>query len=140
MEEGLESKEDQEKWLRCYPVMDATRVEGRVYLEDLYSSESIELDKLLYLALNHRVIPMWRAEPERIVAKRRRRYLTDAYRKFLEIVEKEQVQNFLEYDSKYSIHYSCEERFRVLLELLEEEDRDNILSDVRETCKKMGTK
>ncbi|MDE5824697.1 MAG: DUF1186 domain-containing protein [Lachnospiraceae bacterium] len=139
LEEGVESKQEQEKWLSSYPVMDAERVEGRVYLEDLYSSESIELDKLLYLALNHRVIPIWNREPEQIVAKRMRRYLTDAYRKFLEIVEREHIQNFSEYDNKYSIHYLCVEWFSELIDLLKEDDRENVLKDVRETCKKMGT-
>ena len=139
LEEGVESEQEQQKWLSSYPVMDAERVEGRVYLEDLYSSESIELDKLLYLALNHRAIPIWKREPDQIVAKRKRRYLTDAYRKFLDIVEKEHVQSFLEYDNKYSIHYLCVEWFSELIDLLNEDDRDNVLNDVRETCKKMGT-
>ncbi|MDE7418533.1 MAG: DUF1186 domain-containing protein [Lachnospiraceae bacterium] len=139
LEEGVESKQEQEKWLSSYPVMDAERVEGRVYLEDLYSSESIELDKMLYLALKHRAIPIWNREPEQVVTKRMRRYLTDAYRKFLEIVEREHIQNFLEYDNKYSIHYLCVEWFSELIDLLKEDDRENVLKDVRETCKKMGT-
>ncbi|MDE6055420.1 MAG: DUF1186 domain-containing protein [Lachnospiraceae bacterium] len=138
LEEGVESKQEQEKWLSSYPVMDAERVEGRVYLEDLYSSESIELDKMLYLALKQRAIPIWNREPEQVVTKRTRRYLTDAYRKFLEIVEREHIQNFSEYDNKYSIHYLCVEWFSELIELLEDDDRDKILKDVRETCKKMG--
>lgn len=139
LEEGIESKQEQEKWLSTYPTTGEEREEGKVYLEDLYSSEMIELDKLLYLALKRRRIPMKKREPDQVVARRKIRYLTDAYRKFLEIVERDQIQSFSEYDSKYSIHYLCEEWLGELIELLEDDDRDNILGDVRETCKKMGT-
>lgn len=138
-EEGMESRQEQEKWLRAYPAAGGNREVGRVYLEDLYSSESIELDKLLYLALRHRSIPLLKREPGHVVARRKRSYLTDAYKRFVKIVEKEEIQSFSEYDSRYAIHYMCEEWFGELIQLLECEDRDNILGDVRETCKKMGT-
>lgn len=138
--DGTESKQEQEKWLATYPTIDGEREEGRVYLEDLYDSESIELDKLLYLALKHRRIPLRSKEPELVVARRKRVYLTDAYKKFAAIVEREQIQNFSEYDSKHSIHYLCDEWLGELVDLLEEEDRDGLLKDVRATCKKMGTK
>lgn len=140
LEEGIESKQEQEKWLRKYPAVGGEREEGRVYLEDLFTSESIALDKLLYLALRHRAIPMWKREPDQVVDNRKRRYLTDAYKKFLEIVQKDEIQSFSEYDRRYSIHYQCEEWFGELIDLLEENDRDNILEEVRKTCRKMGTK
>lgn len=138
--DGTESKQEQEKWLRTYPTMDAEREEGRVYLEDLYDRESIELDQLLYLALKHRIIPIWNRESDQIVARRKRAYLTDAYKKFVAIVEREKIQNFSEYDSKHSIHYLCGEWLGELVDLLEEDDRDDLLKDVRATCKKMRTK
>lgn len=139
--DGTESKQEQEKWLATYPATDVERQEGRVYLEDVYDSESIELDKLLYLALKHRRIPFRSKEPELVVARRKRVYLTDAYKKFAAIVEREQIQNFSEYDSKHSIHYLCDEWLGELVDLLEEDgDRDGLLKDVRATCKKMGTK
>ncbi|MDE6219567.1 MAG: DUF1186 domain-containing protein [Lachnospiraceae bacterium] len=136
-EQGLESAEEQEKWLREYPPAAVDRKEGRVYLEDLYSKEIIEIDKLLYLALKHRVIPIWKREPEQVVANRKRRYLTDAFLKFQEFVEREQIHSFLEYDSKYSIHYPCTQWFDELLELLKEDDRDGILENVRSTFNNM---
>lgn len=137
-EEGIESKQEQEKWLGTYPTMDGERVEGRVYLEDLYSSESIALDKLVYLALKHRIIPMWEREPEQVVVKRKRRYLTEAYNQFVAIVERDQIQSTSEFNSRYAIHYLCEEWLSELVDLLKEDDKDNLLKDVRAFCKKMG--
>lgn len=137
-EMGTESREEQEKWLKGYPEAAAERVEGRVYLEDLYSSESIEIDKLLYLALRHRAIPIWNRESDTVVAKRKARYLTDAYRKFQEIVAREHIQRFSEYDSKYSIHYPCVEWIGELTGLLEEDDSEGILKEVRKTYQDMG--
>lgn len=136
--EGVESAQEQERWLSDYPPAAAERTEGRVYLEDLYSSESIAVDKLLYLALKHRVIPIWQREPAQIAADRKRRYLTDAFRKFQKIVEREKIQSFSEYDGKYSIHYLCTQWTGELLELLKEDDRDGILEEVRSVCKSMG--
>lgn len=137
-DEGLESQQDQEKWLSTYPALGVEREEGRVYLEDLYSSESIALDKLLYLALKHRVIPIRKRESEQVIAKRKRRYLTEAYKQFVEIVERDQIQSTLEFNNRYAIHYLCEEWLSELVDLLKEEDRDNILKDVRAVCNKMG--
>lgn len=138
--DGTESKAEQEKWLSEYPSQDAERVEGRVYLEDLYSSESIELDKLEYLALKHRVIPIWNREPDSVVERRKRRYLTDAYKKFQEIAARENIKDFEEFDSRFSIHYTCVEWFGELMGLLKEDDSEGILKDVRKTCKAMGKK
>jgi len=138
--EGIESEQERAKWLEDYPKMDAQREEGRVYLEDLYSSESIELDQLLYLALKHRVIPIGQREPQDVVNRRKRRYLTEAFYKFQEIVEREKIQNFSEYDSKYSIHYFCTEWLGELIDLLKEEDKEGILEDVASLCKNMGIK
>lgn len=138
--EGEESPQEQEKWLEGYPKMDDERREGRVYLEDLYSSESIALDKQLYLALKRRKGPEARKESKQAVEKRKRRYLTDAYRKFQEIVDREKIGNFADYDNKYSIHYMCAEWLEELIVLLKEDDSDGILKDVRNTCKKMGIK
>lgn len=136
--DGRESKLEQEKWLKDYPPTNVEREEGKAYLEDFYSSESIELDKLLYLALRNRGVPAWQREADLTVAKRTRRYLTDAYMKFKEIVERDHIQSFSEYDNQYSIHYLCVQWFGELIDLLKEDDRDGILGDVRETCKKMG--
>lgn len=138
--EGEESPQEQEKWLADYPKMDDERREGRVYLEDLYSSESIALDKQLYLALKRRKGLEARKESKQAAAIRKRIYLTSAYKKFQEIVERENIGNFAEYDNKYSIHYMCAEWLDELIELLKEDDSDGILKDVRNTCKKLEIK
>ena len=49
-----ESEQERKKWLKYYPVSASNREEGRIYLEDFFDSESIEIDKLLYLALRCR--------------------------------------------------------------------------------------
>ena len=54
----------QEKWLEEYPGPAQVREAGRVYLEDYFDAESIEIDKLVYLALHHRAIPIWHRESE----------------------------------------------------------------------------
>ncbi len=136
--DGAESAQEQEKWLAAYPKMDEQRKEGRVYLEDLYSAESIAIDKIVYLALRARPMPLGQREPDSVIARRRRRYLTDAYRQFVAIVEREQIQSFSEYDSRYAIHYPCGEWLLELIELLEEDDSEGILKEVRKTCKNMG--
>ncbi|MDE6619028.1 MAG: DUF1186 domain-containing protein [Lachnospiraceae bacterium] len=138
-EEGMESAEEQKKWLREYPPMEVERKEGRVYLEDLYNREVIEIDKLLYLALKHRVTPIWKIDSEQVVTNRKRRYLTDAYLKFQEFVERENIHRFSEYDSKYSIHYPCAQWFAELMEILKKDDRDGILENVQNTFKRMET-
>lgn len=47
----IESRQEREKWLQHYPPTKKEAKEGRIYLEDFYSQESIETDKLIYLAL-----------------------------------------------------------------------------------------
>lgn len=136
----IESQQEREKWLQYYPpakTEETEETEGRIYLEDFYSQESIEIDKLLYLAMKHRVIPLWEREPKEVATRRERIYLADAYKRFKEFIEREKIASFSEYDDKYAIHYFCDEWIGRLCELLEESDEEGLLGDVREIRQKM---
>ncbi len=133
----IESRQEREKWLQYYPPTKEEVKEGRIYLEDFYSQESIETDKLIYLALKHRAIPIWKPEKENVVKKRQLGYLTAAWDRFVETVEKEGITSFSEYDEKYSIHYSCAEWTDALKELLREQDDYKYLISVSDFCRKM---
>lgn len=135
--ELIETEQEKQKWLRYYPVSAKEREEGRIYLEDFFDSESIEIDKLVYLALNHRPHPIWSPEPEAVVEKRKRVYLTEAFSKFSEKIEKENIRTFQEYDEKYSIHYLCREWFEVLLMLLKKDGDNNAYKEVSACRRKM---
>lgn len=133
-----ESEQERKKWLKYYPVSASNREEGRIYLEDCFDSESIEIDKLLYLALRHRPIPMWQREEEELVDNRKRIYLSEAFAKFGEKVEKEDIKTFREYDEKYSIHYQCREWMGVLQMLLEKNGDCELLEAVSQCRKNMN--
>lgn len=121
-----ESESEKEKWLKRYPAAAQEREEGRIYLEDYYDAESIEIDKLLYLALKHRPAPIWSREPEEVKKNRVRAYLSEAFPKFISKAEQENVKTFQEYDDKFSIHYQCKEWLEVLLELAKEDGDDKL--------------
>lgn len=132
-----ESPQERERWLKYYPKAKTEEQEGRIYLEDFYSQESIEIDKLLYLALKHRVIPIFQREPQEVVSQRQAVYLTDAFNRFKEIIERENIQSFSEYDSRYSIHYFCEEWTEELCSLLQEREEWGILQQVKKVCERL---
>lgn len=115
-----ESEQEQRQWLKDYPQTGTERVEGRIYLEDYFDQECIEIDRLIYLALNHRAIPIWNREKDTVVAERKRYYLWEAFSKFETKMEKEGIASTEEYDQKYAIHYMCWEWLGELEELLEE--------------------
>lgn len=138
--DAIENLQAREKWLRYYPPQKKDSEEGRIYLEDFYSQESIETDKLIYLALKHRAIPIWRQEQEDKVSRRKCAYLTTAWNRFVETVEKENIASFSEYDEKHSIHYPCAEWTDAFQELLRERDDYELLNSVGEFCRKMKEK
>lgn len=129
-EDLMESEEEKKRWLENYPAPAKEREEGRIYLEDFFDAESIEIDKLVYLALMHRPIPVWSREPEKVVEERKRAYLSAAFSKFLEKTEKDSIKSFRAYDEKYSIHYSCETWFCALLQLLEKNGDEELYEKV----------
>lgn len=115
----IESPEERNKWLRRYPYTGLERIDGRIYLADYFDEISIETDKILYLALMHRPGLIWKRNIE-VEEKRKKEYLYLAYQKCMDIMEKEQIPSFAEYDKKYSIHYQCEEWMSELCRLLYE--------------------
>lgn len=132
----VESEQEKRKWLKYYPASAKERQEGRVYLEDFFDGESIEIDKLIYLALMHREIPIWQKEADEIVENRKRVYLSEAFSKFVEKAEKENINTFQEYDEKYSIHFPCEEWIQVLQGLLKNVDKE-LFNSVSACCERM---
>ena len=113
----IESPEQRSKWLKRYPDTGTERIDGRIYLADYFDEPSIELDKILYLALMNRPGPIWERNIE-AEEKRSKEYLYLAFQKCMERMEKEQIATIAEYDEKYSIHYQCEEWIGELCRLL----------------------
>ena len=132
----VESEQEKKKWLEYYPASAEERQEGRVYLEDFYDRESIEIDQLVYLAMKHRAIPIWQREADEVVEHRKKVYLSEAFSKFLDKTEKEGIKTFQEYDEKYIIHYPCEEWLQVLRSLLKNDDKD-LFDSVTACCNRM---
>ena len=126
-----------EKALEYYPYTGSERQEGRVYLEDYFDPESIEIDKILYLGLAHRIGFIWLKDPQK-EEKRTREYLTLAFKRFAERAERDGIKSFAEYDAKYSIHYFCKDWMRRLLALLEENGSEEDFWAVREMMDRMG--
>ncbi len=135
--DAIESPQDREKALEYYPYTGSERQEGRVYLEDYFDPESIEIDKILYLGLAHRIGFIWLKDPQK-EEKRTREYLTLAFKRFAERAERDGIKSFAEYDAKYSIHYFCKDWMRRLLALLEENGSEEDFWAVREMMDRMG--
>lgn len=120
--ETIETEEERQKYLKHNPETVTDRIEGRIYLEDFFDTDSIEIDKLIYLALKHRPIPMWEQAPERTKTEdnRKKIYLLEAFSKFKEKCQKENIKSTEEYDKKYSIHYMCYEWLIEFMTLLDD--------------------
>lgn len=115
----IETPGERSKWLKSYPYTGQERVEGRIYMEDYFDTDSIEIDKILYLALMSRPGLIWTRD-KMAEEKRTREYLYLAYQKCAARMEKEQIKSFAEYDEKYSIHYDCKAWTDELCRLLQE--------------------
>ena len=134
--DSIESALDREKVLQRYPHTGEERQEGRIYLEDYFDSESIEIDKMLYLGLINRPGYIWlRNEEEE--EKRCQRYLSLAFEMFIKKAEKENIQNFEEYDQRFSIHYLCGEWMGELLRLSKKERNDGLYKRVNKYLQQM---
>ena len=134
----IESEQERKKWLKNYPEVGKERQEGRVYLEDYYDAESIEIDQLLYLALKRRARPVWEPVRQEDTEKRMRLYLWNAFEKLREKVEKEKISTLDEYDKKYAIHYQCRVWVRFLMQLLEKNGDSDMYSEVEDVWEKMS--
>ena len=109
-------QEDRNKWLTFYPKEAGERITERIYLEDYFDRESIEIDKLVYLALQHR--PGFQRESQEEMDNRQRSYLKEAFGKFEDKCKRENITNFEDYDAKYKIHYKSREWMEALASLL----------------------
>ena len=138
--EFSESVEEQKKWLKYYPIDEGEKRESEVRITDIFDRESIDIDKLVYLALHYRTIPIWikrdRFEEEMIMIS----YLIEAYEKFSSKCEKEGISSFNEYDSKYKIHYRSKDWIERLEELIDENDLEYEYEDILEKINKTISK
>lgn len=110
----IESLQDRKKCLENYLYIGNNRQADRIYLEDYFDAESIEIDKLLYLGLMNRPGPIWLRD-EKKEQIRSREYLTLAFERFKEKIKEEGVHTFEEYDKNKAFY-----------------------TEVKKCCKKMG--
>ena len=130
----IEDAKEREKCLAHYPYLGNDKKENRVYLEEYYDIESIEIDKMLYLGLMHRMGWIWLRD-EKKEETRCKEYLKLAFSMFLKKVEKEKIMTFEEYNQRFSIHYFCEDWTAKLLDLLKKDGEDDLYHHV-ENCRK----
>lgn len=124
------SQEDRERWLKDYPKEDPKNKDGQVYINHNFDSESINIDKLVYLALHHRAIPIWVNRDKIAENNEKIKYLYKASELFLLKCEKENIESFREYDEKYKIHYRSMKWFKKLEELMEQNNNNNNYYDM----------
>ena len=135
--DAIESIQERNKSLVFYPYTGTDKQDDRVYLEDYYDAESIEIDKLLYLGLKHRIGLIWlRDEKKENI--RCREYLKLAFSMFMDKVKRENIKTFEEYDQRFSIHYFCEEWIEKLLKLLQDDGNKTLYHDVKECKREMS--
>lgn len=134
----IESEQERRKWLERYPQISSSGQEGQICLQDYFDNESIEIDKILYLALMHREIPLWRREPEEKSNNRQKAYLWQAYVMFLEKIEKEGITSLQEYDNHFSIHYMSIDWLNMLCVHLNHSGEKERLREVMNCIEKFG--
>lgn len=127
-----EPLEEQRKWLEYYPAIEGKREENEVRLTDHFDEEAIEIDRLVYLALHHRAIPLWQERDREKEEKTMVSYLIDAFNLFKQKCEREDIESFEEYDSQYKIHYRSKEWIEKLDKLVEGKD---LLPEQQESIK-----
>lgn len=127
-------EDDPEKMVMMlnYPRCHNREDEDRIYLDDYFDIESIEIDKLLYLALMDRSRYYYLCGTTPIKGKeksRKRNYLIQAFDLYVDKFDKENLSSNEEYDKKYSIHYTTKQWLKELLDLLDNFD-DNKYEEV----------
>jgi hypothetical protein len=134
-ESMMESEEERARWLNDYPKEECIVQEGQVLISEHYDKESIQIDKLVYLALHHRTMPIWVWVDEEKEYINKIAYLTEAKDFFLMKCKKAGITSFEEYDSWYKIHYRSKEWFLKFEELLSENEQEysEILAELRNT-------
>ena len=127
----IESGQNQMKALRDYPKTGLEHVEGRIYLEDYYDSESIEIDRLVYLALNRSRRSWWESPNDRQAANERElNYLKEAFPLFTAKFHKEEFTDCGAYDETCAIHYPCGVWLTRLGSLIAEKEEYNLQKEV----------
>jgi hypothetical protein len=130
-----ESFEEQKIWLKYYPIEEAKRSDSEIRdseigITDIYDKEAIDIDRLVYLALHHRAIPIWikrdKAKEEMIKIS----YLIKGYEKFSFKCKEEGISAFGEYDDKYKIHYRSKDWIEKLNNLINENGQEYKYEDV----------
>lgn len=132
----IETEAERQRLLRDYPETGAERKQGRIYLEDYFDRESIDIDQRVYLAFEHRNRPSYNRHSAQISAKKQREYLWSAFSQYTAKMEKEGLRTNEEYDQQHSIHYTCREWLYQLIELLEDAEEYEKSDAVREYYKK----
>ncbi|MEY8292704.1 DUF1186 domain-containing protein [Carnobacteriaceae bacterium 52-44] len=112
----------QKRWLRDYPVIEGEGKAGEIRITDKFDDESIEIDRLVYLALHHRTRPIWEETNHTKEERAKGSYLIDAFEYFKTKAEKENIQSFEEYDCDYKIHYRSKDWVKELRKMFEKDD------------------
>lgn len=136
----IESDEERKKWLKHYPIEEGEKKDGQILITDVFDKESINIDKLVYLALHHRAFPIWIKRDYKAENRNKIAYLTKAGEQFLSKCEKENITSFEEYDSKYKIHYRSSYWFQEFKSLLQENDLEEVYKDTIEEIEKITAK
>lgn len=132
---GQEPPEIQNKWLMDYPkTADEERQENEVRITDWFDEEAIAIDRLVYLALHHRARPIWEQVDKEKKEKYKAAYLEEAFDKFKEKCEKEDIPSFEVYDKQHKIHYRSKDWINEFKNLIEKNnvtaDREALLEEI----------
>lgn len=133
----INTGENIEGLLQDYPIEEGVKEESQVLITDIFDEESINIDKLVYLALHYRAIPMWIERNIDEENKNKIIYLTKASEEFLFKCEKEGITSFEEYDKKYKIHYRSKDWFKAFENLIKESNNKAAYKNTLKNIKKI---
>ena len=88
----------------------------------MYEEEAVNIDVLVYEAINHRAIPIWVKRDHEQERLGKIQYLKNALDLFLDKCQREKITSFTEYDEKYMVHYRSFEWVAKLCDLIEDDD------------------
>ncbi len=112
--------------LEDYPKLRNNQNDNRIYIDDFFDEESIEIDRILYLGLyrfsQYSNSINFKSSKGDIAEERKCLYLLLAFDKYVEKFNKEGLSSNKAYDKKYSIHYDTKYWLKELLEILDKDD------------------
>ncbi|MCD8028745.1 MAG: hypothetical protein LUF02_08850 [Erysipelotrichaceae bacterium] len=113
------------KALERYPKL-RTSQDNKIYINDYYDEESIDIDKTIYLAL-HRFSQysdslFFKRNDKGLDKNIKHQYLLIAFDKYVDKFNKESLASNEEYDEKYSIHYDTKTWLKELLDGMNKND------------------